>query len=72
MAKFGTGDVLSGVIGGFISQPGNVENAVLAGVYIHSLSADLLVKDYTVFGFTATDILNNLPNAIKFIRDTFV
>lgn len=72
MAKFGTGDVLSGVIGGLISQSKDIESSVLAAVYLHSLSADLLITDYTVFGFTATDILNNLPKAIKFIRDTFV
>lgn len=72
MAKFGTGDVLSGVIAGFISQSKNIESSIAAGVYLHSLSADLLIKDYTVFGYTATDIMNNLPNAIKFIRDTFV
>lgn len=72
MAKFGTGDVLSGVIGGFISQSMDIERSVIAGVYIHSLSADLLIKDYTVFGYTATDILKNLPNAVRFIRDTFV
>ncbi len=68
MAKFGTGDVLTGTIAGFLSQLKDAEKAAIAGVYIHSLSADLLLNDYTEFGYTATDILNNLPSTIKFLR----
>jgi NAD(P)H-hydrate epimerase len=72
MAKFGTGDVLTGVLAGFISQCGNIEEAVILSVYLHSLSADLLLKDYTEYGYTASDIINKMPSAIKFIRKSFV
>ena len=69
MAKFGTGDALTGIIAGFIAQnPEEVEKSLIAAVYIHSLSADLLLKDFTEFGFTATDIIKNIPAAINFIR----
>jgi len=71
MAKFGSGDVLTGVTAGFLSQSKDVEKAVILGVYIHSLAADLLLKDFTEFGFTSIDIMNNLPKAIKFLRGTF-
>ena len=71
MAKFGSGDVLTGVIASFIAQTKNVEEGIIAGVYIHSLAADLLQKELTEFGFTATDIMNNISVAIKFLRDTF-
>ena len=71
MAKFGTGDVLTGVIAGLLAQHNDVEKAVVAGVYLHSLAADLLLKDFTEFGYTATDIINKLPAAIKFIRNSF-
>ena len=71
MAKFGTGDVLTGVLAGLISQQSDIEKAIINGVYLHSLAADLLLNDYTEFGFTATDIMNNLPKAIKFLRSTF-
>ncbi|QQS38109.1 MAG: NAD(P)H-hydrate dehydratase [Ignavibacteriales bacterium] len=71
MAKFGTGDVLSGVIGGLLAQSKSIESAVISGVYLHSLAADLLMKDFTVYSFTAADILNNIPGAFRFIRDTF-
>ncbi len=72
MAKFGTGDVLTGVLAGFISQKKDLETAIIIGVYIHSLAADLLVKDFTEFGYTALDIISNLPKAIKFLRKSFV
>ncbi|RPI66733.1 MAG: NAD(P)H-hydrate dehydratase, partial [Ignavibacteriales bacterium] len=71
MAKFGTGDVLTGVIAGFAAQLKNIEDAVIAAVYIHSLSADLLLKKFTEFGYTASDIIDNLPYAIKFLRKSF-
>ncbi len=68
MAKFGTGDVLTGVIASFIAQKQNIEEAVVAGVYIHSLSADLLEIKSTEFGYTASDIIKNISSAIKFLR----
>ncbi len=71
MAKFGTGDVLTGVIAGFAAQSEDIELAVVCGVYVHSLAADLLVKKYTEYGYTAKDISGKLPNAIRFLRDTF-
>lgn len=72
MAKFGTGDVLSGVIAGIASQKEDIEEAVISSVYIHSLSADLLLNEYSEFGFTATDIINNLPKSINFLRNSVV
>lgn len=71
MAKFGTGDVLTGFIAGMAAQSDSVEEAVIAAVYLHSLSADLLLHENTVYGITSSDILENLPYAIKFICDTF-
>ena len=72
MAKFGTGDVLAGVLAGIIAQSKDIEKSIIAGVYIHSLAADLLLKDYTEYGYTAENILNNLPAAIKFLRNSIV
>ena len=72
MAKFGTGDVLTGVLAGIIAQSKEIEKSIIAGVYIHSLAADLLIREYTEFGYTAENILKNLPSAIKFLRDSIV
>ena len=71
MAKFGTGDVLTGVIASFIAQKKNLEEAIVSAVYIHSLSADLLLNKFTEYGYTAADISKNISSAIKFLRRTF-
>ncbi|MBI3123308.1 MAG: NAD(P)H-hydrate dehydratase [Ignavibacteriales bacterium] len=72
MAKFGTGDVLTGIIAGFIAQSKEMESALISAVYLHSLSADLLLEKKTEYSFTAKDILENLPDAIKFIRKAII
>ncbi len=71
MAKFGTGDVLTGALAGMMSMQENTEDAVIAAVYLHSLAADLLLRKYTEFGYTAQNILKNLPAAINFLRKSF-
>ncbi len=71
MAKFGTGDVLTGVISGLLAQLKDMETSVITGVYLHSLAADLLIKKFTEYSYTATDIMDNFPNAVKFLRKSF-
>jgi NAD(P)H-hydrate epimerase len=72
MAKFGTGDVLTGVIAGFLAQSREIKNTLTSAVYVHSLTADLLVDKFTELGFTATDLMNNIPSAIRYLRNSFV
>lgn len=72
MAQFGTGDVLTGILGAFCSKSDNIENSVISGVYLHSLSADLLLDSKTELGYTAKDILENIPDAIKFLQESFI
>lgn len=77
MAKFGTGDVLTGVIAGMMAQQfkrkssEDIKKAVVSGVYLHSLAADLLLKNFTEYSYTAEDIIKSLPAAFKFIRRSF-
>lgn len=70
MAKFGTGDVLTGIIASFIAQSGNVEQSLISAVYIHSFSADLIAEQKTVYGISASEISENIPHSIKFLRDS--
>ncbi|NOX17309.1 MAG: NAD(P)H-hydrate dehydratase [Chlorobi bacterium] len=67
MSKFGVGDVLTGVIAGLAAQNKEIENSTVAGVYLHSLSADLLFEEKTLIGFDAVDIIQTIPKAIKFL-----
>ena len=72
MAKFGSGDVLSGLISGFVANSTDMDQAVVSAVYLHSLSADLLLEKETEFGITATKIEENIPNAISFLRNSII
>jgi len=74
MAKFGSGDVLTGIITGFLAQTHgkNIEKSLISAVYLHSLSADLLVETNSELCINSEDILENLPNAIKFLEDSIV
>lgn len=81
LAKAGSGDVLAGVIGAFISMFRNSINkgaikdevleAVKIGVFIHGLSAQLAKKDLTTFSVTASEIINYLPKAYKFLFEKY-
>jgi NAD(P)H-hydrate epimerase len=72
LAKFGTGDVLTGIIGGLLSQQKDTEKALVSAVYIHSLTADLLLSKKTEYSILANDLITYLPDAIKFLRKSFV
>ena len=72
LAKFGSGDVLTGIVASFIAQTGSVESSLISAVYIHGLDADLLAEKRTVLGLTAEDLIENIPATIKFLRDSFV
>jgi len=72
LAKFGTGDVLTGLIASFLAQSNEIEDTLISAVYIHSLAADLLFEEKTEFGYTASDLMEKIPYAIKFIIDSFI
>jgi hydroxyethylthiazole kinase-like uncharacterized protein yjeF len=63
LATAGSGDVLAGVIGGFIGQGLDLAQAAAAGVYLHGLAADLAVKTKTQPGLIGSDIIENIPAA---------
>ncbi len=72
LAKFGSGDVLTGMIAGFLAQSNEIEEALVSAVYIHSLAADLLLEEKTEYGYTSEDLIDQIPHAIKFILNSFV
>ncbi len=69
MATGGTGDVLTGMIAGFIAQqPKDVLGAVLVGVYLHGLGGDIARNLVGEHSLVATDILAMLPLAFERVR----
>jgi NAD(P)H-hydrate epimerase len=60
LAKSGTGDVLTGVIGSLAAQGVALFEAAVLGVYLHGLAADKLAEGVPLSRITASDIANNI------------
>lgn len=63
LATAGSGDVLTGIITGLLSQGYNSLDAAKLGVYLHGRTADIAVKTSAKEAFIASDIIENLRNA---------
>jgi hydroxyethylthiazole kinase-like uncharacterized protein yjeF len=61
----GTGDILTGLIAGFMAQfPDDLANAVAAAVYLHGLAGQIGAEELGEKPLIATDLLLYLPAAI--------
>ncbi len=69
MASGGSGDVLSGMIGGFLVQGMDPLMAAKVGVYLHGSAADLAVKEKGELSLIAGDILENIPRVIRSLKN---
>jgi hydroxyethylthiazole kinase-like uncharacterized protein yjeF len=62
----GTGDVLTGLISGFLAQfPDDARRAVAAAVYLGGLAGEIGARELGEKCFIATDILRYLPQAME-------
>jgi len=64
LAKGGTGDVLSGMITGYISQKLPILEAIIIAVYIHGLSGSLVANSVSNHSVLASEVVNNIGPAI--------
>lgn len=65
MAKGGSGDVLTGIVAGFLAQGANAYEAAKLAVYVHGLAADKVIKNKAIVSLVASDILEQLPFVLK-------
>ena len=70
MATAGSGDVLTGIIVGLLTQGYAPEDAALLGVTLHALAGDAATADLGPHSVIASDITEHLPEAFKKIRGT--
>ncbi len=65
LASAGTGDVLSGVIAGFLAQGKSPFEAACLGVFLHARAGQYLSEQLGLAGTLASDLLPLLPLEIK-------
>lgn len=70
MASGGMGDVLIGMIGGFLAQGLAPDAAALAAVYLHGLAGDKAGEEKGQRALIASDLLDKLPGLIRGLEDS--
>jgi NAD(P)H-hydrate epimerase len=68
MATGGTGDVLTGLIGGLLAQGVDPSLAAHAGAYVHGLAGDLAAERLGQEAMLAGDLLACVPEAIQRVK----
>jgi NAD(P)H-hydrate epimerase len=70
MATGGTGDILTGMLAGFLAQfPNQPDLAIAAAVYLHGFAGELAAQELSEQPVIATDLLTFLPDAIRAIQN---
>ena len=65
MAKGGSGDVLTGMLLSLLGQGCETFDACCAAVWLHGRAGDLAAADKGERGMTPTDLLEQIPYALK-------
>jgi NAD(P)H-hydrate epimerase len=65
MASGGMGDALSGMVAALASQGLSPTDAACTGVFLHGLSADILVRRHPMSTVSATDVIENIREALR-------
>ena len=64
LASGGSGDVLTGLIGGFLAQRLSAWDAARLGVYLHGLTADYFAAQYGPRSLVAGDLIELFPEVL--------
>lgn len=67
LAKAGSGDVLTGMISGFVAQGLTVLQASILSVYLHGLCGEIASKVLSEYSVLSTDLLDSIPLAIQIL-----
>ena len=67
MSTAGSGDVLTGLITGLLSQGYSCKDSACLGVYIHGLAGDLTLKKESHESLIASDIIDYFGKAFKIV-----
>jgi len=70
LATAGTGDVLTGIVGGLLAQGLASLDAAMLAVFLHGLAADCATKDSSPRSLIAGDLLSNIGAAYRTIESS--
>jgi NAD(P)H-hydrate epimerase len=68
MASGGMGDVLTGIISGFLSQGYPPEDACCLGVFLHGYVGDMAADEKGEAGILARDLIDRLPTGLRAVH----
>ena len=69
MAKAGSGDVLAGVISGWMVQEKDTKKAARLGIYVHGLAGDLAKFEKGVYSVMARDLIEYISKALMKLEE---
>ena len=65
MAKGGSGDVLTGILAGFLASGMEEKDAVSLGVYVHGLAGEEAAKRHGNESILASEIADEIGTVLK-------
>ena len=65
MAKGGSGDVLTGLVGGLMARGYETIDAAALGVWIHGFAGDRLTEECTAEAYSSRDLIDRIPAGFK-------
>jgi NAD(P)H-hydrate epimerase len=65
MAKGGSGDCLTGVIGALVAQGVDAFDAACLGVYLHGRAGDIAAERAGLVSLIPGDLIEALPDALR-------
>lgn len=68
LATGGSGDVLTGLIAGFVAGGGALADAALVAAYVHGLAAEVYARDRAPRSLIPSDVIEFLPQALREIE----
>ncbi|MGN0333031.1 MAG: NAD(P)H-hydrate dehydratase [Lachnospiraceae bacterium] len=69
MAKAGSGDILAGIITGFLAQGMFPYEAAILGVYVHGKAGDFARRERGSYSVMAEDLMYHISMAMKYLEE---
>jgi ADP-dependent NAD(P)H-hydrate dehydratase / NAD(P)H-hydrate epimerase len=69
MAKGGSGDVLTGIVGALLARGVEATSALWAGCYVHGAAGDVAARARGEYAVIASDIIESLPAALRALSE---